>query len=112
VAPRAERFRRRPGAAAQTQPLAFSAGRSRASSINGNNVLWKTIDQGINWKQISPELNRKTWPAPKTLARYFTQPRPGRAERAVRLIYAIAPSYLDVNRIWVGTDDGIDSHVD
>jgi photosystem II stability/assembly factor-like uncharacterized protein len=95
-----------PARAARTQPLAFSPVDPRIL-FYGNNVLWKTIDQGLSWKAISPELNRKTWPAPKTIAKYFTQPEGNGAPNGRSgLIYAIAPSYTDVNRIWVGTDDG------
>jgi hypothetical protein len=35
-----------------------------------NNVLWKTLDGGINWKQISPDLTRETWDVPKSVGTY------------------------------------------
>jgi photosystem II stability/assembly factor-like uncharacterized protein len=95
-----------PARAARTQPLAFSPVDPRILYY-GNNVLWKTIDNGLSWKQVSPELNRKSWPAPKTITKYFTQPEGTGAPNARSgLIYSIAPSYVDVNRLWVGTDDG------
>ena len=98
-----------PARAAQTQPLAFSPVDPKIL-FYGNNVLWKTIDNGISWKQISPELNRKTWDAPKTIGKYGAQlqgTQSGAPNGRSGLIYTIAPSYLDVNRIWVGTDDGL-----
>ena len=39
----------------------------------GNNVLWKTIDGGINWKQISPDLTRETWDVPKSVGTYTSR---------------------------------------
>ena len=27
-----------------------------------------------------------------------------------QVIYTIGPSYRDINRIWIGTDDGVISH--
>jgi len=96
-----------PARAARTQPLAFSPVDPRIL-FYGNNVLWKTVDQGLTWKPISPELNRKTWPVPKTISKYYTQTEgTGAPNGRSGLIYSIAPSYVDVNRIWVGTDDGM-----
>ena len=49
----------------RTQPVVFSTVDPHALFF-GNNVLWKTIDGGINWKQISPDLTRETWDVPKS----------------------------------------------
>jgi photosystem II stability/assembly factor-like uncharacterized protein len=98
-----------PARAARTQPLAFSPADPRVL-FYGNNVLWKTIDQGLTWKQISPEVNRKTWDPPGSIGKYATAlqgPQNGAPNARSGLIYSIAPSPLDVNRIWVGTDDGV-----
>jgi hypothetical protein len=88
----------------RTLPLVFSTVDLRALFF-ANNVLWKTIDGGINWKQISPDLTRKIWSTPKSIGKYFDQPTAQPAQKGV--IYTIGPSYLDVSRIWIGTDDGV-----
>ena len=91
----------------RTQPVVFSTVDPRAL-FYGNNVLWKTIDGGINWKQISPDLTRETWDVPKSVGTYA--PRVQARERGAigaQVIYTIGPSYRDINRIWIGTDDGV-----
>ncbi|MGV3710194.1 MAG: WD40/YVTN/BNR-like repeat-containing protein [Gemmatimonas sp.] len=90
----------------RTQPVVFSEVDKRAM-FYGNNVLWKTLDGGLNWKQISPDLTRATWTVPKNVGIYT--PRVANTTRGsigAQVIYTIAPSYKDINRIWIGTDDG------
>ncbi|MFZ1134481.1 MAG: glycoside hydrolase [Candidatus Korobacteraceae bacterium] len=67
------------------------------------NTLWSTRDGGRNWKQISPDLTRKTWDVPASVGIFASEVKP--TQRGV--IYALAPSPLDINRIWAGTDDGL-----
>ena len=69
------------------------------------NTLWKTRDGGNNWQQISPDLTRKDWEIPANVGKYRNEPTAKPSQRGV--IYAVAPSPLDVNRIWAGTDDGL-----
>ncbi len=69
------------------------------------NTLWKTRDGGHSWQQISPDLSRKTWDIPANVGKYRDTPTAQPSQRGV--IYAIAPSPLDINRIWAGTDDGL-----
>ena len=69
------------------------------------NTLWKTRDGGRSWQQISPDLTRKTWDQPANIGKYRDTPTAKPSQRGV--IYALAPSPLDVNRIWAGTDDGL-----
>jgi hypothetical protein len=88
----------------RTMPVIFSEVDKRALFF-ANNHLWKTIDGGTNWKQISPDLTRKTWDIPKSVGKYANQPTAQAAQRGV--IYTVAPSYQDINRLWVGTDDGL-----
>ncbi len=35
-----------------------------------SNVLWQTVDGGHHWKQISPDLTRKTWDVPANVGIY------------------------------------------
>jgi len=88
----------------RTMAVVFSAVDKRALFF-ANNYLWKTVDGGTNWKRISPDLTRATWEAPKSIGKYLGDPAAKPQQRGV--IYTIAPSYQDVNRIWVGTDDGL-----
>ena len=69
------------------------------------NTLWKTRDGGRNWSKISPDLTRKTWEVPANVGKYRDRRTAKPTQRGV--IYAVAPSPLDVNRIWAGTDDGL-----
>ncbi len=69
------------------------------------NTLWTTRDGGRNWKQISPDLSRKTWEAPANIGKYRDATTAKPTQRGV--IYALAPSPLDISRIWAGTDDGL-----
>ncbi|HEY2934122.1 MAG TPA: glycoside hydrolase, partial [Acidobacteriota bacterium] len=69
------------------------------------NTLWKTNNGGQHWQQISPDLSRKTWEVPAGVGKYRNSDTAKASQRGV--IYTVAPSYVDVNRIWAGTDDGL-----
>ncbi len=69
------------------------------------NTLWTTRDAGRTWRQISPDLSRKTWEAPANIGKYRDTPTAKPTQRGV--IYTLAPSPLDIQRIWAGTDDGL-----
>jgi photosystem II stability/assembly factor-like uncharacterized protein len=86
----------------RTEPIVFSPVDNKTLFYAGN-TLWKTTDRGTNWTQISPDLTRKTWTAPPSVGKYADKVTP--TQRGV--IYAVAPSYKDINRIWAGTDDGL-----
>jgi photosystem II stability/assembly factor-like uncharacterized protein len=88
----------------RTMPVIFSEVDKRALFF-ANNHLWKTVDGGMHWKQISPDLTRPTWTIPSSVGKYASDPSAQPAPRGV--IYTVAPSYQDINRIWVGTDDGL-----
>ena len=91
----------------RTQPVVFSAVDPHVL-FYGNNVLWKTTDRGINWKQISPDLTRDKWDVPKSVGTYTSRVQSKtRGSIPAQVIYTIGPSYKDVNRIWIGTDDGV-----
>src|SRR5258706_10562936 len=80
----------------------------KKSLFFATNVLWKTLDGGINWKQISPDLTRETWDVPKNVGTYAPSVRSHeRGAIPAQVIYTIGPSYRDINRIWIGTDDGV-----
>ncbi len=86
----------------RTAPVVFSQADPHVLFF-GANTMWKTIDGGETWKQVSPDLTRKTWDVPAAVGKYKDQVQA--SQRGV--IYTIAPSPLDINRIWAGTDDGL-----
>jgi len=88
----------------RTQPILFSPVNPRLLYF-ASNVLWKTGDGGQSWSQISPDLTRPAYDLPKNLG-VFAERDPEKGKHR-GVIYTIAPSPLDVNRIWVGTDDGL-----
>jgi photosystem II stability/assembly factor-like uncharacterized protein len=88
----------------RTAPVVFSEADPHLMFF-GANTLWKTLDGGNSWKQVSPDLTRKSWEQPASIGKYKDQPSAAPAQKGV--IYAVAPSPLDVNRIWAGTDDGL-----
>jgi len=69
------------------------------------NTLWQTRAGGRNWKEISPDLTRKTFEIPASVGKFRDRPTAQPRQRGV--IYTVTPSPLDGNRIWAGTDDGL-----
>jgi photosystem II stability/assembly factor-like uncharacterized protein len=90
--------------ALRTAPLVFSTVDPHALYF-GENVVWKTLDGGKSWKQISPDLTRTDSIVPENVGVYANSPQ-ARARHG-GVVYTIAPSYVDVRRIWAGTDDGL-----
>jgi photosystem II stability/assembly factor-like uncharacterized protein len=88
----------------RTQPIVFSPVNPHVLYFAAN-TLWKTMDGGRSWTQISPDLTRKTFEVPASVGKYRTEQTAQATQRGV--IYAVAPSPLDINRIWAGTDDGL-----
>ncbi len=116
---RITRFDRRTGQVQNITPRPLRDGNSRVlrtapvlfSPINprtlffATNVLWKTNNGGDSWEEISPDLSRETWEAPANVGKFRGTPAAAATRRGV--IYTVAPSYLDENIIWAGTDDGL-----
>ena len=88
----------------RTEPIVFSPLDPHLMYFAAN-TLWATRDGGNSWKQISPDLTRKTFEVPTTVGIFRSEPSAQPRQRGV--IYALAPSPLDINRIWAGTDDGL-----
>jgi photosystem II stability/assembly factor-like uncharacterized protein len=88
----------------RTMPVLFSPVNPRKLYF-ASNVVWQTLDGGRNWQQISPDLTRKTWEIPANVGVYASLPEAQPTQRGV--VYALAPSPLDENTLWAGTDDGL-----
>ena len=88
----------------RTMPILFSP-LDPLTLYFASNVLWKTRNGAMSWDQISPDLTRKTWEVPANVGKYRGTPAALVSQRGV--IYTIAPSHVDINTIWVGTDDGL-----
>jgi len=88
----------------RTEPVVFSPVDPHVLYFAAN-TLWRTMDGGRSWQEISPDLTRKTFEIPESIGKYRSQPTAAATQRGV--IYAVAPSPLDINLIWVGTDDGL-----
>lgn len=88
----------------RTAPILFSPVDPKVLYLAGN-VLFKTTNGGSSWDIISPDLSREKPEVPASIGVFR---RPEMATQARRgVIYAVAPSPLDVNVIWAGTDDGL-----
>ncbi|MDQ3281370.1 MAG: glycoside hydrolase [Acidobacteriota bacterium] len=88
----------------RTQPIVFNPVDPHILYF-ASNTLWKTTNGGDSWTEISPDLSRKEWSVPANVGKYIGTPAAQPKQRGV--IYAVAPSPLEVNRIWAGTDDGL-----
>ncbi len=88
----------------RTMPVLFSPVNPRKLFFSSN-VLWQTTTGGQSWDQISPDLTRPSWEVPPSVGIYATRPEARPTQRGV--IYTIAPSHIDEQIIWVGTDDGL-----
>ena len=88
----------------RTAPLLFNPIDKKTLYFAGN-VLFKTKDGGNKWDIISPDLSRESWDIPAAVGIYTKEDMKKMPRRGV--IYTVAPSYVDINTIWCGTDDGL-----
>lgn len=88
----------------RTEPVVFSPLDPHLMFFAGN-TLWQTHDRGDHWVKISPDLSRSQYELPASIGKYKEDATKQPHRRGV--IYTVAPSPLEVNRIWCGTDDGL-----
>jgi photosystem II stability/assembly factor-like uncharacterized protein len=88
----------------RTAPLIFSPAAPHTLYL-GSNVLFKTTDAGHSWQIISPDLTREDPGVPPNIGDLIASDPAQGKHRGV--IYSLAPSPLDANLIWAGTDDGL-----
>lgn len=86
-----------------TFPIMFAPQDSEVMYTCSQHV-WKTTDDGQSWERISPDL---TYAEPSTLGKtggVITMDMNGPEIYAT--VFALAPSYHDIQTIWAGSDDG------
>ena len=88
----------------RTAPVLFNPIDNKTLYYAGN-VLFKTLDGGNSWQITSPDLSRESWDIPASVGIYTKDEMKKMPRRGV--IYTVAPSYVDINTIWCGTDDGL-----
>lgn len=88
----------------RTAPVIFSPVDPQILYYAGN-ILFKTINGGESWTEISPDLTRETAAVPASLGVFTALDPENGKHRGV--IYTIAPSFTRLNLIWTGTDDGL-----
>ena len=87
-----------------TYPIVFSPHDPKILYTTSQH-LWRTLNDGQSWERISPDLTRAD---PKTLGDSggpITKDQNGPEIYAT--IFAVAPSKLEPNTIWTGSDDGL-----
>jgi photosystem II stability/assembly factor-like uncharacterized protein len=90
---------------AWTLPLTFSK-RGSKTLYFANQRLFRTTDGGDHWAPISPDLTREDAGTPATLDP-ATAADDNHVSKRRGVIYSIAPSPLNAQALWVGTDDGL-----
>jgi hypothetical protein len=88
----------------RTEPIVFDPFDQHRMYFAAN-TLWATSDGGRSWKQVSPDLTRKTYDVPASVGVYKSDPTAEAKQRGV--IYALAISPVEHGRMWAGTDDGL-----
>ena len=86
----------------RTEPLMFSPVDLHVLYYAAN-VLFKTMDGGTSWQTISKDLTRESPGAPASVGTLMNKGM----ENTRAVIYALAPSFKDINTLWAGTDDGL-----
>jgi len=86
----------------RTEPLMFSP-LDPHTLYFASNVLFKTTNGGASWQTISSDLTRENPGIPASVGNLI----PKGAEKQRGVIYALAPSFKNIDTLWAGTDDGL-----
>ena len=85
-----------------TPALVFSPS-ERGALYFATQYVMKTLDGGLHWQTISPDLTGKIASAPKE----STVTVENAKEQGFGTVYSLAPSPLSATQIWAGTDTGL-----
>jgi len=88
----------------RTEPIIFSPADPHVLYY-ATNILFKTTDGGHSWQAISKDLTREHPGIPASLGTLAD--KDPNAQKVRGVIYALGPSFKNVNTIWAGTDDGL-----
>ena len=88
----------------RTMPLLFHPADDNML-LFGTNIVFKTLDGGHTWEEISQDLTRKQPEVPLSVGDFVTKEMKTMPQRAI--VYALGPSPLNKDIIWAGTDDGL-----
>jgi len=97
--PGGERYR-----ADRTQPIMFSPLDPHVLFYAAN-IVFKTTDGGHSWQTISKDLTRPHPGIPASLGTMAAKDTGADKQRGV--VYALAPSFHNIDTIWAGTDEGL-----
>ncbi len=86
----------------RTEPLIFSPVDPHVLYY-ATNVLFKTTDGGNTWQSLGKDLTRENPGAPSSVGTLVNKGM----EKQRGVIYALAPSFKELNTLWAGTDDGL-----
>lgn len=87
-----------------TYPIVFSPVDSNRLYVCSQHV-WVTSNEGQTWEKISPDLTYADTATMGESGGAITRDMSG--PELYSTVYALAPSYHDVNTIWAGSDDGL-----
>jgi len=90
--------------ALRTAPVLFSPVNPRKLYF-ATNTVWQTTNGGQSWQEISPDLTRTDSVLPPNVGKYSTER--SATVRHPGVVYTLAPSYLEENILWAGSDDGL-----
>jgi len=85
-----------------TSPIVISP-RDPHTLYYGSQFLLRSTDRGMSWKQISPDLTGAEPNSPQSGAASISNAK----ARGYGVIYTVAPSPIDENVIWIGSDTGV-----
>ena len=88
----------------RTAPVLFSPINPHALYF-ASNVVWKTLNGGKSWLEISPDLTRTDSMVPPNVGKYTGER--AAAARHPGVVYTLALSALREEIIWAGSDDGL-----
>jgi len=89
-----------------TLPLVFSLADN--ALYYGNQFVFRTRDSGRTWEKISPDLTREDPGVPSNLDPVTAQDEDNRGVTVRKgVVYSLAPSPLQADTLWAGTDDGL-----